>query len=83
MKIYSVSRYPSTPKFVDVEDLSIVVSPSELLELAAFFAEAAKAVSLQSPNDPDGWHLHFRDEWREWKEHMSDVVVSLEPAGKS
>lgn len=83
MKIYSVSRYPSPPKFVDVEDLSIVVTPSELLELATFFAAAAKAISPQSPNDPDSWHLHLRDEWREWQEHMSDVVVSLEPAGNS
>jgi hypothetical protein len=77
MKVYSIGRYPEPASFVDVKDLSITASLEEIQALAAFFARAAKLAEGAATHARSSWHVHLRDEWRQWDEAMNDVIISL------
>jgi hypothetical protein len=65
-------RGGSSPRLMEMEEVSFASSSASIREIARFLNKAADEMDEQGANFG---HMHLQDEWAEWTENWPDVIV--------
>jgi hypothetical protein len=70
---HSTETIESCSEPIECCEISFQASPIALRELAAFLLRCADKLDKNTEQSVD--HFHLRDEWADWQEDFTDVIV--------
>ena len=79
MKIYGYKKHVNnSDELILLSEISIQTSPEKLRSIANFILKTADEIEKINYKTTSKYHSHLRDNWTDWKEEYTDVIIVSE-----
>jgi hypothetical protein len=66
----------ATDQPLECSEVSVQASPRVLRQIATFFEKSARTLE---ESKEDFAHVHFQDDWKEWRPELPDLIAICPP----